>query len=557
MTNKYLIVSVFCLFCLSVLGQSEGISPVYEFSIKKKIEPPLLQLVDGSLLFKDQNNNNALDAEEHAEIHFKVSNYGIGDALGLKAKVTMTGNKQSITMAEIVELETCKVNEEQDYVLNVSSGRLTQDGSLHLEIEVLEPNGFGLDLFSIGFETRSFHSPLVKVVDYSLTGGTVLKRKVPFDLQVLVQNLGQGAAESVNADLSLPDNVYCLSGNENENFITMAPGETRSIVYSLIVNQIYSSETIPLELILTEKYGEYSESWNQVFTLNQTLASSKLFVEARQEEKKDFNMASLFSDVDKNIPVNSNKYPHRYAIAIGNEDYASRSAALDPQVNVDYATHDAEIIALYFKQTWGIPENNIKLLKNATSGEIRQALSWLENVARAEGGEAELFFYYSGHGLPDASQKPYLIPVDIAGTTPEHGIALYDVYAQLAKYPTQRVHVILDACFSGGARGTELVAMKGMRVVPRIDAIPEGVLVMASSSGSQASAVYREKQHGYFTYFMLKQIQLGGIGQDYGSWFEEVRSQVDKETARAGMVQEPQVLVSPLTGDSWKNWIIE
>jgi hypothetical protein len=555
--NKYLALSLFFFCSAGIFAQSEAISPVYEFSIKKKIEPPLLHLVEGSLSFRDQNNNNAMDAEERAEIRFKVRNTGIGDALGLKAKVTMQGSTAALTMPGSTDLAVCKVNQEQEYILVMNAGRKTLDGSLQLGIEVSEPNGFGLDPFTIEVATRSFRAPMLEVVDHSLTGGSTLARKLPFDLQVLVQNLGQGNAESVSARLKLPENVFCLSGNETENIISLEPGETRSIVYNLVVNQLYSAETIPVELILTEKFGEYAKNWKQQFTLNQALSSSKLILEARQEQKKEIEMASLSSDVDKNIPENPNTHSHRYAVVIGNEDYASRSAALDPQVNVDYAAHDAEIMSRYFAKTWGIPEANIRLLKNATAGEMRQALSWMENVARAEGGRAELFFYYSGHGLPDAAQKPYLIPVDIAGTTPELGISLFDMYAQLDKHPTRRVQVILDACFSGGARGAELVAMKGMRVVPRADAIPEGMLVLASSSGSQASAVYREKQHGYFTYFLLKQLQQGGVGQTYGTWFEQARYQVDKETARAGMVQQPQVLVSPLTGDNWKNWMVE
>jgi hypothetical protein len=41
---------------------------------------------------------------------------------------------------------------------------------------------------------------------------------------------------------------------------------------------------------------------------------------------------------------------HRYAVVIGNEDYASRSGALSPEINVDFAENDARMVAQYLQQ---------------------------------------------------------------------------------------------------------------------------------------------------------------------------------------------------------------
>ncbi|MFZ9699888.1 MAG: caspase family protein, partial [Flavobacteriales bacterium] len=190
-------------------------------------------------------------------------------------------------------------------------------------------------------------------------------------------------------------------------------------------------------------------------------------------------------------------------------------------------------------------------------GEMRSGLDWLANLTRATGPETELYFFYSGHGLPsDGDNLPYLIPVDISGDRPEMGIALKDVYQQLAMHTSSKITVVLDACFSGGARNEELVAKKGIHVRPKEGRIPDNMVVLTSSSGSQSSAVFQEKKHGFLTYFLLKGIQTQGVSASYADLFNYARSEVDKETARQGKIQEPQILTPPNFED-WQTWTVQ
>lgn len=540
---------------LVVNAQNEGVSPTYTFSIKKKIEPPVLTLVEGSLQFVDENNNGAIDAMETCSVVFELSNDGFGDALGLMAIVSMEGNTDGINVRD-QRLDRVPLNETTLNSIPLEASRHTLEGKILLNIEITEPNGFGLSPFTLEINTLGFRSPEVSVVDYTITGSGTLEKKSPFDLQVLVQNIGLGDGKEVKVDLKIPNNVFCISGNENSNLGTMKPGDTESIIYTLIINQLYDGSEIPIEVKVTEEYGEYGHKWSHIFSLDQAMASSKLVVESKQREDKLVKRASLRSDVDKNIPISQVKNPHRYALVIGNEDYASRSTSLDPEVNVDYAVNDAVVMARYFEKSFGIPNEHIELLTDATTGEMKQAISRLMNIARAEQGKAELYFYYSGHGLPKAgTNEPFLIPVDVAGTSPELGISLDDLYQNLTSYPVEKVTVFLDACFSGGAKSDEeLVAMKGMRVQPKKGAIPEPLVVFTSSSGNETSGVYREKQHGYFTYYLMKYLQESGAEVSYGSLFESIERNVDLTTAKLGSIQRPQVLAAPGLKEDWQIW---
>ena len=190
---------------------------------------------------------------------------------------------------------------------------------------------------------------------------------------------------------------------------------------------------------------------------------------------------------------------------------------------------------------------------NPTASQIKQNIEKLQKGIEIEKGKAEVLFYYSGHGLPDETTKePYLIPVDVNGNNPQDGISIVDLYAKLSKYPTVKTTVILDACFSGGARNKELVALKGVKVKPKMDAVQGNIVVFASSKGTESSAVFKEKQHGYFTYFLLKNLKEYAGARTFNELFIDVNYQVSKEVLKIGKTQTPDVMPGIEIGERWK-----
>jgi uncharacterized caspase-like protein len=175
---------------------------------------------------------------------------------------------------------------------------------------------------------------------------------------------------------------------------------------------------------------------------------------------------------------------------------------------------------------------------------MSQELSKIEKWMELDKGEAEVIFYYSGHGLPeDGTKTPFLIPIDGSGMRPSEGIALTELYNRLNQFPAKKVTIILDACFSGGARAGELVAMKGIKVVQKMEGVPANLVVLTSSSGNEASAVYQDKQHGYFTYFLLKWLKENRAKGTMKEMMDYVTYNVSREAARIGKSQTPQTLL--------------
>lgn len=263
-------------------------------------------------------------------------------------------------------------------------------------------------------------------------------------------------------------------------------------------------------------------------------------------------------EIDTNIPVSNIQKTNTYCLIIGNEDYSSFQTGLSTEVNVDYAANDAKIFKEYCNKTLGIPDKQIKLLVNATAGQMNQGIAWINNLTKIDNGNAEVIFYYSGHGLPDEQTKEaYLIPVDISGSNVTQGIKLNDVYAKLNEFPAKKVTVFLDACFSGGARNQGLIAMKGVKVRPKENLVNGNMVVFSSSTGEESSGVYREMQHGYMTYFLIKKLQETKGDINYKDFANYIIESVKKETALNGKIQTPQLNYSPSVDGIWDGWKVK
>lgn len=537
----------------------EGKSGNYTFSITKEVKPPILNVVDGSIRFVEPGGNNMIDATESSRLVFTLENTGIGDGTGLKLNVRAIGDIQGITFPASKTLDVLKVGQKTDVEIPISANLNILDGSVIFTFKVDEPNGFGTDERQIEVKTAKFISPMVEVVDNSVTGGRAgnLVRKAPFDLQVLIQNTQYGKAEDVTVSISLPPNVMPLSNNLTTSIPLLKPGETKSIVYSLIVNDLYADNQIPIKINISEKHGNFAKDKTLTLSLNQAVAANKIVVDGTQTrvENPPITIASLSAVVDKNIPNTGNTHSNRYALIIGNEDYSTRQSGLAKEVNVDFAANDARIFKEYAVNTLGVPERQVKLLVDATAAEIRRELDWISRLAEIGEGNAELIFYYSGHGLPDENtHESYLIPVDVSGANITEGIKLSEVYEKLTKSPIRRVTVFLDACFSGGARNQGLLAMKSVKIKPKTDVFKGNMVVFASSSGEESSGVDREKQHGYFTWFLLKKLQETKGEVTYKEMKDYVIKNVTLETTLVSKPQTPQVMVSPEAEGAWEAW---
>ena len=256
------------------------------------------------------------------------------------------------------------------------------------------------------------------------------------------------------------------------------------------------------------------------------------------------------SDVAENIPVTNIKNDKTFAVIIANENYLFES-------KVEFAQNDGETFMKYCLQTLGLPERNIRFYPDATLNVIRSAIGWISRTAEDFAPHANIIFYYAGHGIPDPSENSgtsYLLPADGFGNDIESGYKLDDLYARLGALPAQGITVFLDACFSGAQRTGDMMVSARGTAIKATPGEPKGNMVVFSAAQSDETAFpMRDKQHGMFTYFLLKKLQetkgdvtLGELGDYIGTNVRQQSNLVNNKR------QTPVVTPAPAMHDKWK-----
>jgi WD40 repeat protein len=515
-------------------------------------KPPILVINNSSIKFTDANGNNAIDAFENCKLTFEVSNTGSGNGYKLKKKVTLKGTTAGISAGNNAVFNV-NAGEKKTIEIPVKANANTETGNVTFTIKIDEANGFGTDEYTIEVPTRKFVSPLIEVADYTVTGsnGSNLKKKSPFDLQLLVQNTQQGLAENIKVELQIPANVICLSGNEVQNFTTLKPGENKSIVYSLIVSDLYQGQTIPINIKLSEKMGKYAQNKSIQLNLDQPLAADKITLTAKQDDNTDIAITkvSLNADVDVNIPFTSTINDKTYVVIIANENYTD-------EARVDHALNDGTVFKQYCEKTLGIPVVNIHFVKDATYGKLIAEKDWLANNLKAYKGEAKALFYYAGHGIPGGQDQPaYLLPVDGSSSNVSSALMLDDLYSSLTKNSSKGVTVFLDACFSGSTRDAGMLASaRGTKLKPRESTLPGNMLVFSAASGDETAWPYKDMQHGMFTYYLLKKLQETKGDVNYKALADYINDNVYKTAIKLNNKPQTPTTKAGTEAIGWENW---
>ena len=247
-------------------------------------------------------------------------------------------------------------------------------------------------------------------------------------------------------------------------------------------------------------------------------------------------------DVEKKIPKGE-KNPNAYAVVFGIEQYKNVSS-------VTYARRDAYWMREYFAKTLGVPEENIYYKTDVDAGkaEFDKVFSqggWLDK--RIGDGRSDLYIYYAGHGAPDFnSRTAFLIPYDgDPNYASQTGYSIDKMTANLSQLEARSVTVFLDACFSGANRENEILLAGARPVFLDVNtAVAANVTLFSAASGNQISSSWAEKQHGIFSYWLMKGMQgSADANRDKILTVEElggfIRNNVSKTAGKLDREQTP------------------
>jgi len=176
-----------------------------------------------------------------------------------------------------------------------------------------------------------------------------------------------------------------------------------------------------------------------------------------------------------------------------------------------------------------------------------------------------LFFYFSGHGVPDGHEN-YLASSEIEENRPSRRGLAFDKLTSLTEgCNSRRIIAILDCCFSGSIRvepvksGTggrigdddTSIAKKARETMEKRIKESEGLCFLASSLSYQQSLIKKNLGHSLYTYYLLEGLkgQLGYVDDNgYVTADHLSRYVYDKLIDEAQDLQKP-IKKSNISGD--------
>ncbi len=249
--------------------------------------------------------------------------------------------------------------------------------------------------------------------------------------------------------------------------------------------------------------------------------------------------------------------PNAWAVIVGVEKYGAK---LPPPSG---ARADAEQFAALARTSLGIAPNHIEVAldEQATKATLERHLAWLEKNA---GAGSRIYFYFSGHGSPDAAAgTAYLLPYDgDPQFLDQTALKMDAVMDRLGKTQAREVLALVDSCFSGA--GGRSVLAPGARPLVRMKEGRVGgqVALLSAAGGDEISGPVPSGDGGLFTHYLVEGLgsaasDMDGDGQislqELAEW---IKPRVARDAKKANREQTPTLAVGTSLGDA-KNVIIE
>lgn len=255
------------------------------------------------------------------------------------------------------------------------------------------------------------------------------------------------------------------------------------------------------------------------------------------------------SDVDVNIPESKTVNDRTFAVVIANENY-------DMVTPVSLAINDGTTFSEYCQKTLGLPKENVRLYTDASYGIMLRAVRDIKDIAGAYNGNINIIFYYAGHGVPNEETKDaFILPVDADGAHTDGCYSLKRLYKELGELNAKQIVVFLDACFSGAKRdGGMLASARGVALKAKKAEAQGNMVVFSAASDAETALPWNEKEHGLFTYFLLKKLQESKGGATLKELGDYIASNVKQKSSVVNhKSQTPTVIPSSSLSTTWES----
>lgn len=512
--------------------------------------------------FQNDQRSNYIHAGESAEISFDILNKGIGIATQVEIYLSVRNHRSGLIYPVSTMLGHIPAGDTAHVCIRVSGSPNLASGIAEFKIEAREGFGFNAAPLYLKVETLAHQPPDIFISDYAFStdGAEQASMNFPINLKVVIQNKGHGEAHDYKVKFKFI-NPSCINLSENPDGVfdiaSLRAGEYQIIDYLFIITRAYQHEDIPIQISIFDGYTHVMDTIANI-GLDEPMQERITNVYPGSGQQAVMEIKTLSSYVDKNIPETGASYYNKFALIIGNEDYAKYQKDLETESNVIFADNDARIFKKYANNIFGVPESNTYLLINATAGEMQQKINLITKRAEKFNVSAEIIVFYAGHGYPGGENKsPYLVPVDVSAKDLSLAINLGEMLHSLQESRAARIIVFLDACFTGEGRNSGLLASRGIRIKPYAGEVPDNVLLFSASSALQAALPYNDEYHGMFTFYLLEKLWNSSGSISYGELFDYLHAKISENSLLINeKEQDPDVRAGSVINDIWRSWYI-
>ena len=521
--------------------------------------PPQLN-VNSNITFNHRSNSTLFE-NDTLLLNYSIINEGIGKAYAPSLIIDISGPSGNyINYKRRVEFADMDPLKRETGSISIVPETLINDDTLSITYEVIEGNKWRsnkeiIKLWSVASLSDSKRISFIPKSDFD---------GIRYTVEFSFKNIGTVPIRSPYAHFILEEGARV----SNSDWISLSQDKRYEFDFDPAT---YPKSSIDLASVIYPGeaiYGDFQFTIEQGFEKKDIELTSTFIGDNGWKHKKSFKipvnsttnnqavtvqrMASTQStfislaDIDE-VSKTSDPKDNHFAVIIGNENYTSNNV-----ISVDYAVRDAQVFRHYSTNIFGVPDDHIEFVTNASSVQMQAAISSV--LKRAQQRESPVvYFYYAGHGWPTPdTQEPLLVPADIGPNQLESALKLNEIMAEFRQDDDLELMAFIDACYASDKFSEATRSF----VIEVEEPLVKGKQVLFSAvSAKQEANKHEESGHGVFTYYLMKilkenpKITIDGLHELLG------RDVVDYVVKKGQKEQTPSVHIAneiKSQSDKWR-----
>jgi hypothetical protein len=154
-TKQFLYILLLSFFALPAYSQTvSGKSNVVHIKVSEQLDGAKPMFSYSGVVFKEQNNNQAIDPQEEASINFTITNEGKGISQNLLVKAYASNDIRGLSFPKEVKFDPLAPGKIKEITIPINTSRSLEAGTANIIIEIKEEFEFDPDQIEINVLTE-------------------------------------------------------------------------------------------------------------------------------------------------------------------------------------------------------------------------------------------------------------------------------------------------------------------------------------------------------------------------------------------------------------------